>query len=45
MLVIILHSLARLLLQTLNIMFRIHNLLPIRFDLFHSPQTPSAIIL
>lgn len=32
-LVVILHSLARLLLKTLNIMFRIRNLLPIRFDL------------
>ena len=38
MLVIILHSLARLLLQTLNIMFRIRNLLSIRFNLFDSPR-------
>lgn len=44
MLVIILHSPARLLLQTLNIMFHIRNLLPIRLDLIHAPtQTSSAI--
>lgn len=38
MLMIILHSLARLLLQTLNIMLHIRNLLPIRFNLIHSPK-------
>ena len=38
MLMFPLHRLARLLLQTLNIMLRVHNLLSIRLDLNHATQ-------